>query len=87
MGGYLLLQGRNGLLQSAVLDLQDLDDAGQEVGRLPGVVASDDGGEVGFALLFAGGDGVGVEAGVGVRIDPRDLRPQGASWPPSEATR
>ncbi|MFI1700418.1 hypothetical protein ACH419_31175 [Streptomyces bobili] len=34
-------------------------------------MAADDGGEVVLALLFVGGDGVGVEAGVGVRVDPR----------------
>ncbi|MGW0366863.1 hypothetical protein [Streptomyces sp. NPDC002990] len=47
------------------------------VGRLLGVVAADDGGEVVLALLFAGGDGVGVEAGIGVRLDPRNLGAQG----------
>lgn len=30
-----------------------------------------------LALLFSDGDGVGGETGVGVRVDPRDLGPQG----------
>ncbi|MBP2053799.1 hypothetical protein J2Z21_006801 [Streptomyces griseochromogenes] len=45
--------------------------------RLLGVVAVDDLGEVGSALLFSGRDGVGVEAGFGGGVDPRDLGPQG----------
>lgn len=44
--------------------------------RLPGVVVADDVGEVGSALLFAGRDGVGVEAGLGGGVDPSDLAPQ-----------
>ncbi|MCZ1021438.1 hypothetical protein [Streptomyces noursei] len=41
-----------------------------------GVVAADDVGEVGPALLLAGRDGEGVETSLGGVVDPYDLRPQ-----------
>ncbi|MBY8846550.1 hypothetical protein [Streptomyces sp. SP2-10] len=39
MGGHLLLQGRVGLFELAVLDLQDVDDPGQELGVSAQIVA------------------------------------------------
>lgn len=52
VGGHLLLQGRVGLFELAVLDLQDVDDPGQELRLSTQIVAI--GADAGQVLLLLG---------------------------------